>query len=156
MSFLPNFVCKRTAVLLGLSIITAIYVRPARADEAADAKSLTEKFNKLMDAEDADGAYQMAGEQIKRSVTKQETLAGIRKWFETKGGKASTRELVAARVASEDEAHAMWPLSTAKGNVYIFRYRSDYPNGKFFEDIYVSHDSDGVLRINGHLPQPAN
>ena len=156
MLFLATFARRRTAVLVGLSIFISIFVRSARADEAADAKSVTEKFNKLMDAEDVDGVYQMSGEQTKRASSKQEILAGIRKWIQTKGGKASTRELVAARAISEDEAHAMWPTATAKGSVYVFRYRSEYPNGTFFEDIYVSRDSDGVLRVNGHAPQPAN
>jgi hypothetical protein len=155
MLFFAAFGSRRTAILVGLSVLSSIYSPPARAEEAADAKSLTERLNRLMDAEDVDGVYQMVGEQMKRTSSKQEILAGLRRWLEVKGGKASARELVASRVVPEDEARAMWPTATSKGNVYVFRYRSRYPKGTFFEDIYVSRDSDNVLRVNGHVPQPA-
>jgi len=35
-----------------------------------------------------------------------------------------------------------------KGSLYVFR-RSKYPNGTFFEDLYVSRDSDGAPDLNG-------
>jgi hypothetical protein len=127
----------------------------AHADEAADAKAVTSTFLKFTDQEDAEGAYRTAGEQLKRTAPKSETMAGLKKWFEVKGGAASSREIVIQRVYTEEQANAAFPSVKTKGSLYAFRYRSKYPNGVFFEDIYVSHDSDGVLRINGHFPQPA-
>jgi len=128
---------------------------PSRADEATDAKNVTTAFFRFTDRNDAEGAYSLAGEQLRRTAPKRETMAGLQTWFATKGGSASSHEIIAQRAISEDEARAMYPQATAKGNVYVFRYRSKYPKAVFFEDIYVSRDSDGVLRINGHVPQPA-
>jgi hypothetical protein len=56
---------------------------------------------------------------------------------------------------TQDEARQISPQSTVTGLVYAFRYRSTYPQGKFFEDLYINRDSDGVLRVGGHHPQPA-
>lgn len=126
-----------------------------RADEATDAKAVTSAFLKLEDQEDVEGCYRMAGEQLKKTAPKAETIAGLRRWFEVKGGAATSRELAFQRNYSEAEANSAFPTVKTKGNLYVFRYRSNYPKGTFFEDLYVSRDSDGVLRINGHFPQPA-
>ena len=126
-----------------------------RGDEATDAKAVTVAFLKLTDQEDVEGAYRMAGEQLRNAAPKAETIAGLKKWFAVKGGAASSREIVLQRAYSEPEANAAFPQVKIKGSLYIFRYKSKYPNGTFFEDLYVSRDSDKVLRINGHLPQPA-
>ncbi|MFZ0771999.1 MAG: hypothetical protein WCA49_23490 [Candidatus Sulfotelmatobacter sp.] len=138
------------SVLLTFILMT---IGVTRADEATDAKAVTSAFLKLEDQEDVEGCYRMAGEQLRKTAPKAETIAGLRKWFGVKGGAATSRELVFQRTYSEAEANDAFPQVKTKGSLYGFRYRSKYPNGTFFEDIYVSRDSDGVLRINGHVPQ---
>jgi hypothetical protein len=142
--------CCRSTLAAALILMT---VGVTRADEATDAKAVTSAFLKLTDQEDVEGCYRMAGEQLKNSAPKSETIAGLRKWFGVKGGAASSHEIVLQRAFSEAEANAAYPLVKTKGGLYVFRYRSKYPNGTFFEDLYVSRDSDKVLRINGHVPQ---
>jgi hypothetical protein len=142
-------------VLLFTLILINLLGYPARADDISDAKAVAAAFLKLTDAENVEGAYKSMGEQWTRTQPKSETIAGLRRWMSAKGGSATVHEIVAQRVMTEEEAHALSPTSTAKGNVYVFRYRSTYPNGSFFEDIYVAKDSDGVLRIQGDTPQPA-
>jgi hypothetical protein len=112
-------------------------------------------YVRLLDRDDVDGAYQKVSEQWKRTVSKREWMAALNNWLAAKGGASSERTIVAQRTLSEEEAHQMAPQSTAKGNVYGFRYRSTYPKGVFFEDVYINRDSDGVLRVGGHFPQPA-
>ena len=141
---------------LVLFAITLMIVSVAHADEATDAKAVTSTFLKLTDQEDAEGVYRTAGEQLKKTAPKSETIAGLKRWFEVKGGVAISRELVMQRAYTEEQANAAFPTVKTKGRLYAFRYRSKYPKGIFFEDLYVSHDSDGVLRINGHIPQPAD
>lgn len=140
---------------LSILVLTLVFLTlgVALADEASDAKAVTLAFLKLTDQEDVEGSYRMAGEQLKHSTPKAESIAGLKRWFEVKGGAASSRELVMQRTYTEAEANAAFPLVKTKGSLYGFRYRSNYPKGIFFEDIYVSRDSDGVLRINGHMPQ---
>ena len=142
---------------LSMLMATLMLLTPCvtRADEASDAKAVTLAFLKLTDQEDLEGAYRMAGEQLKHATPKAESINGLKIWFAAKGGAASSRELVMQRTYTEAEANAAFPLVKTKGSLYGFRYRSKYPKGIFFEDIYVSRDSDGVLRINGHMPQPA-
>lgn len=147
-----SFLCCRSTLVLTLMLTT---LGVTRADEAMDAKAVTSAFLKLTDQEDVEGSYRMAGEQLKNAAPKAETIAGLKKWFAVKGGAASLHEIVQQRTYSEAEANATFPQVKTKGSLYIFRYRSNYPNGTFFEDLYVSRDSDGVLRINGHMPQPA-
>jgi hypothetical protein len=127
---------------------------PCRADDADEAKKAAEAFMSCLDNENVQCAYRLVGEQWSRTSPKSEIIAGIQKWLATKGGAAPSHELVAQRMMTEDQAHAQWPTTTAKGNLYIFRYRSKYPNGTFFEDIYVNRESDGVLRIQSDTPQP--
>lgn len=143
----PRSILVLTLILLALGV--------TRADEASDAKAVTLAFLKLTDQGDVEGSYRMAGEQLKHSTPKAESIAGLKRWFEVKGGAASSRELVAQQMYTEAEANAAFPLVKIKGSLYKLRYRSNYPNGTFFEDICVSRDSDGVLRINCHMPQPA-
>jgi hypothetical protein len=153
----PSFLCRRNTLVPRLIVFALVLmtIGVARADEATDAKAVTVAFFKLTDQDDAEGAYRMAGETLRNSAPKAETMAGLKKWFVVKGGAATSRELVIQRVYSEAEANAAFPTVKTKGSLYIFRYRSTYPKGTFFEDLYVSRDSDGVLRINGHMPQPA-
>jgi Protein of unknown function (DUF4019) len=152
-----SFLCRRSTLVPAFILLTFILmtIGVARADEATDAKAVTSAFLKLTDQDDAEGAYRMAGENLKKTAPKAETIAGLKKWFGVKGGAATSREIVIQRTYSEEEANAAFPGVKTKGSLYVFRYRSKYPNGTFFEDVYVSRDSDGVLRINGHLPQPA-
>ncbi|HYM77465.1 MAG TPA: DUF4019 domain-containing protein [Candidatus Dormibacteraeota bacterium] len=152
-----SFLCCRSTLVPAFILLTFILmtIGVTRADEATDAKAVTSAFLKLTDQDDAEGAYRMAGENLRKTATKAETIAGLRKWFGVKGGAATSREIVIQRTYSEEEANAAFPGVKTKGSLYVFRYRSKYPNGTFFEDLYVSRDSDGVLRINGHLPQPA-
>ena len=138
-------------LMLTLFLLT---LRVALADEVSDAKAVALDFLKLSDQEDLEGSYRMAGEQLRHSTPKSESIAGMRKWFEVKGGAASSRELVMQRTYTETEANTAFPLVKTKGSLYGFRFRSNYPKGIFFEDIFVSRDSDGVLRVNGHIPQP--
>lgn len=154
---LPSCLRRRSKLVPTFFVLTFILVTigVTRADEAMDAKDATSAFLKLEDQEDVEGCYRMAGEQLRNSAPKAETIAGLRKWFEVKGGAAASRELVFQRNYTEAEANSAFPLVKTKGNLYVFRYRSKYPKGTFFEDLYVSRDSDGVLRINGHFPQPA-
>jgi hypothetical protein len=145
---------RRTALAV-LSVTFAINASTALADELADAQAVTKAFFGTTDRSDPEAAYQLAGELLRRAAPKRETLAGLQKWFDAKGGAASSRELVVQRTMSAEEARAAFPGVPVQGSVYAFRYRSKYPKGVFFEDLYVSRDSDKVLRINGHLPQPA-
>lgn len=146
----PSFLCRRSTLVLTLMLMT---LGVTHADEATDAKAVTTAFLKLTDQEDVEGAYRMAGEQLKNTAPKAETIAGLRKWFAAKGGAAKSRDIVQQRAFSEAEANSTFPQVKTKGSLYVFRYRSNYPNGTFFEDLYVSRDSDDVLRINGHFPQ---
>jgi hypothetical protein len=152
-----SFLCRRSTIVPPFLLLTFILmtIGVARADEATDAKAVTSAFLKLTDQDDAEGAYRMAGENLKKTAPKAETIAGLKRWFGVKGGAATSREIAIQRTYSEVEANAAFPAVKTKGSLYVFRYRSKYPNGTFFEDLYVSRDSDGVLRINGHVPQPA-
>ena len=147
-----SFLCRRSTLVATLILMTLGVARTA--DEASDAKALTSAFLKLTDQEDVEGSYRMAGENLKKTAPKAETIAGLKKWFGVKGGAAPSHEIVLQRAFSEAEANAAFPQVKTKGSLYVFRYRSTYPNGIFFEDLYVSRDDDKILRINGHVPQP--
>jgi len=137
------------------SFLVFLSVPLVHADEAVDAQSVAEGYLKLLDQNDADGAWGKVGEQWKRTTSKAEWMAAARTWLTAKGGAASKRELVVQRAMTPEEARQIAPQSTAAGVVYVFRYRSTYPQGTFFEDVYINRDSDGVLRVGGHRPQPA-
>lgn len=146
---------RRSLALAVASILLTISASPLRADEGADAQVVANAYVKFLDRDDVDGAYQKVSEQLKRTTSKGEWLAAMKTWLAAKGGASSARAIVVQRTLSEAEAHQMAPQSTAKGNVYAFRYRSTYPKGVFFEDVYINRDSDGVFRVGGHFPQPA-
>jgi hypothetical protein len=138
--------------ILSIAVPTTIY---PQADQIDAAKQIAEGFLRTSDRGDVQATYQLIGEQWTRMQPRAEILAGIAKWFNAKGGAGTSRELVMQRTLTEEQAHAINPSGTLKGNLYVFRYRTKYPNGTFFEDIYVGKDSDGVLRVEGDVPQPA-
>ena len=127
----------------------------ALADDLADAQATAEAFFRLTDKEDADAACRGMSEQHKRTISRAECLNGARQWFDSKGGRASSREVVNQKVMSAEEARRAYPNYTGQGKMYWFRYRAKYPKGTFFEDICVVKDSDDVLRVAAHMPQPA-
>jgi hypothetical protein len=112
-------------------------------------------YLKLLDRDDTEAAFRKVGEEWKRTTSKSEWMAGMRRWLEARGGSASGREIVAEKALTREEARQMSPGSAVQGTVYAFRYRAKYPNGVFFEDVMITGDSDGVLRVAGHHPQPA-
>jgi hypothetical protein len=144
---------QKLAAFATMATFLTISAFPVWADEGADAKAVADAYLKLIDRDDVDGAYQKVGEQWKRTTSKAEWMAGVKNWLAAKGGASSERSIVGQRTMSEEEARQYSP--TIKGNTYMFRYRSSYPRGVFFEDVSVNRDSDNVLRVGGHKPQPA-
>jgi hypothetical protein len=116
---------------------------------------VADEYLKLLDRNDALGAWAKVGEQIKRTTSKAEWMARIRAWLEVKGGAASERDLAAERIMTPEEVRSMSPESTVTGPVYAFFYISAYPLGRFLEDLYINRDCDGILRVGGHQHQPA-
>jgi hypothetical protein len=103
----PSFFCRRRSILVATLVLMTLGV--TRADEATDAKAVTSAFLKLTDQEDVEGCYRMAGEQLKSTAPKAETIAGLKKWFGAKGGAASSRKIVLQRTFTEAEAKAAFP-----------------------------------------------
>lgn len=150
---------NRHTILCPIALVFVFFATialPCRADDIDDAKKAAEAFMSCLDNENTQCAFRLIGEQWTRSSPKTEIMMSLQRWIATKGGAASSREIVMQRALTEDQARAAWPTTTAKGNVYVFRYRSKYPGGVFFEDIYVNRESDGILRIEGDNPQPAS
>lgn len=143
--------------LLFVTVVAFAIAQPAYAqkDQGGRCEASNHEISQRDRPKCTQGALRLIGEQWTRTQPRAEILAALARWFNAKGGAALSRELVMQRTMTEEQAHAMVPTSTSKGNVYYFRYRSKYPGGTFFEDIYIGTDSNGVLRVEGHLPQPA-
>jgi hypothetical protein len=159
MKFAIQMRCQKarsvSAVMLALGSLLAL-APLGLANDQADAQATADAFFRLTDKEDADTACRGMSEQHKRAISRAECLTGAQRWFDAKGGRASSREVVNQRVMSAEEGRRAYPSYAGQGNIYWFRYRAKYPKGTFFEDICVVKDSDDVLRVAAHMPQPAD
>ena len=133
-------------------LVLGMPLRAATEDEKAQA--VAQGYLKLLDKDNAEDAWGQVGQYWRRVTSKREFMEGVQTWLKARAGTASGRELVMRRTLSADEANTTNPESKVKGPVYIFRFRSEYPKGKFFEDVTVIADDNGTLRIAAHLPQP--
>jgi hypothetical protein len=122
----------------------------AQGSERDRAESAAVGFLKAFEQGDLRPAYrERISQSFKQQASEEAFVAQfsiVRSQF---GGPGSGRQLIDERPLSQI------PNTPLRGTFYFFRYKTQYPAGKAYEDIYLEKEGDGAWKVVGSWFFPA-